>query len=148
MFSIGLFAIIFDEEKVLLCHRTEYNFWALPGGGLEKGETPWEGVIREVKEETGLDVEVIRLVDVSSKPHEDNIGFTFLCKVLGGQVIAGDFVDTAKFFATSEFPKNTSPRHVERIEGVLDKMRKEDEEVILRAQRGKSAYQLVEEGLL
>ncbi|MFH1030610.1 MAG: NUDIX hydrolase [bacterium] len=147
MFSIGLFAIILDDKsRVLLCHRTEYNFWALTGGGLEKGETPWEGVVREVKEETGLDVKVVRLVDVSSKPHEDNIGFTFLCKASSGQVIPGDFVDTVKFFSLEDFPKNTSPRHFDRVKGYFES--KDREEVKLRAQKDKSAYQLVEEGML
>ncbi|MFH1175586.1 MAG: NUDIX hydrolase [bacterium] len=147
MFSIGLFAIIVDGKgKVLLCHRTEHNFWALPGGGLEKGETPWEGVIREVKEETGLNVEVERLIDVSSKPHEDNVGFTFLCKVSGGEIIPDDFVDTVKFFSLECFPKNTSPRHVERINGFFKNVDKKD--VALRSQRGKSAYQLAEDGTL
>jgi len=50
MFSIGVFGIIFDVEgRVLLCHRRDYDLWNLPGGGLETGEAPWEGLIREVR---------------------------------------------------------------------------------------------------
>lgn len=52
-FNIGVFAIVKDEkDRVLLCLRNDYNVWNLPGGGLEAGEAPWQGVIREVKEET------------------------------------------------------------------------------------------------
>ena len=56
-FKISVFGIIKNEEnRVLLCLRNDYNIWNLPGGGLEKGETPWQGIIREVKEETGLNI--------------------------------------------------------------------------------------------
>ena len=53
MFTIGVFAIIFDDKnRILFCHRRDHDLWNLPGGRLEKGEAPWKGVIREVKEET------------------------------------------------------------------------------------------------
>ncbi|GAC1349101.1 MAG: hypothetical protein NVS4B7_04370 [Ktedonobacteraceae bacterium] len=62
MFTIGAFAIILDEQqRVLLCHRCDIDRWNLPGGGVCRGETPWKGVTREVKEEVGLDVVVNRL---------------------------------------------------------------------------------------
>ena len=52
-FTIGVFGIIRDEQnRVLLCLRNDYDLWNLPGGTLEQGESPWQGVIREVKEET------------------------------------------------------------------------------------------------
>lgn len=64
MFKIGVFGIIIDEQnRVLLCHRRDYDLWNLPGGGLEKNEAPWEGVVREVKEETGLRVKVESVKD-------------------------------------------------------------------------------------
>ena len=51
-FTIGIFGIIFDEQKrVLLCHRRDYDLWNLSGGGLESGESPWEGLKREVRED-------------------------------------------------------------------------------------------------
>ena len=68
MFKIGVFAIIVDNQKrVLLGHRCDYNVWDLPGGGMESGETPWDCAVREVKEETGLDVQVTRLLGVYSR---------------------------------------------------------------------------------
>ena len=71
------------ELQVLLVHRSDYDLWNLPGGGLEKGESPWQGVIREVKEETGLNVSVTRLAGVYSKPDVDEIVFSFECKIIG-----------------------------------------------------------------
>lgn len=54
-FQIGVFATITDSEgRVLLVHRTDCDWWCQPGGGLEHGESPWQGVVREVREETGL----------------------------------------------------------------------------------------------
>ena len=80
-FTIGVFAIIHDDERrVLLCHRRDHDLWNLPGGALEHGEAPWDGVIREVREETGLEVEVSGLAGVYSKPEADDLVFSFLCR--------------------------------------------------------------------
>lgn len=52
--STGAFAIIRDDRGgVLVSHRRDADLWNLPGGTVEPGETPWEAVVREVREETG-----------------------------------------------------------------------------------------------
>ena len=51
-------ALIIDNGKVLLLHHKKLGVWFYPGGHVEKNETPEQTVIREVKEETGLDVEI------------------------------------------------------------------------------------------
>ncbi len=57
MFTIGAIAIIFDAQgRVLLCHRRDLDVWNLPGGWVESRELPTEAVVREVREETGLEV--------------------------------------------------------------------------------------------
>lgn len=59
MFAIGVSAVIFDARgRVLLCHRRDMDVWNLPGGVVESGELPTEAVVREAKEETGLEVSV------------------------------------------------------------------------------------------
>ena len=73
---------------MLLCHRRDHDLWNLPGGALEHGEAPWDGVIREVREETGLEVEVSGLAGVYSKPEADDLVFSFLC--LGGEIALSD----------------------------------------------------------
>lgn len=116
MFTIGVFAIILDENnRILLCHRTDRDLWNLPGGGLEKGETPWQGVKREVKEEVGLDVEVMKLKGIYSKTFKDEIVFTFVCKRVGGSLTLSDEADKIKYFGINEIPVNTVQRHIERI---------------------------------
>lgn len=57
-----------DDGRVLLIHKTDNDLWALPGGGHEIGESIAETVVREVKEETGYDVEVDRLTGTYTNP--------------------------------------------------------------------------------
>ena len=74
IFRIGVFALIFDDEgRILLGHRRDVDWWNLPGGGMEVGETVDEALCREVREETGLDVEVGQLVGVYSKPQKQEV---------------------------------------------------------------------------
>jgi len=55
-------AIIINGEKILLIHRRKEGreYWVFPGGGIEKGESPEETIIREVKEETGLETKEVK----------------------------------------------------------------------------------------
>jgi 8-oxo-dGTP pyrophosphatase MutT (NUDIX family) len=57
-----------DTGAVLLQRRTDNGLWALPGGGIELGESVGQALVREVWEETGLDVEPVALVGVYSDP--------------------------------------------------------------------------------
>jgi len=67
---LGCSATLFDPsgEKVLLTRRADNGHWVLPGGGVESGETLAEACAREVLEETGLSVQVVRLLGVYSNP--------------------------------------------------------------------------------
>lgn len=116
LFSVGAFAIIFDDEgRVLLCHRRDMDAWNLPGGGLEPGELPNEGVIREVMEETGLEVDVERLVGVYAKPGRNDLVFSFICRVTGGELTETPETDASAYFLTDQMPPNTLLKHAERI---------------------------------
>jgi len=62
-------AVIRNEDgHILLVHKTDNNLWALPGGGVDPGESVSMAVVREVKEETGIDVVVDDLVGVYTNP--------------------------------------------------------------------------------
>ena len=144
-FTVGVFGIIFDEQgRVLLCHRRDYDLWNLPGGGLSHGESLWDGVKREVKEETGLEVKIVRLSGIYDKPDKNEIVFSFICRVVGGQTTLNDEADQIKYFEANKLPKNTSPKHVLRIHDAIDFT----DQTVMKTQDGKSSLELLKEGLL
>ena len=62
-------AVVTDSEGRILLHKRSDNFlWSTPGGAMELGESVEQAVIREVKEETGFDVEVLRCIGIYSDP--------------------------------------------------------------------------------
>ncbi len=97
-------AIVFDRDKILLIKRTKEpwaGLWHFPGGHVDEGEIPQDSVIREIKEETGLDAEIIgdEVVEGNFKRLKNPIGmffypvldhfhlsFLFHCKVHGKEI--------------------------------------------------------------
>jgi len=144
-FTIGAFGIIFDKQKrVLLVHRQDYDLWNLPGGALEDFESSVDAVRREVKEETGLNVEVDKLIGVYSKENTNDMVFSFLCKIIDGEITLNDEANKIEYFELDKLPANTVPKQVERIKDAL----LNSNEVIFKTQTGKSAIELVKEGKL
>ncbi|MGW4071663.1 NUDIX hydrolase [Nocardia grenadensis] len=67
--KVAVSALVQDEQgRILLIRRSDNGKYSVPGGGLEAGETVTQAVVREVREETGIDVEVTELVGVFSNP--------------------------------------------------------------------------------
>lgn len=101
--------------RVLLVYRTDCDWWCQPGGGMESGETPWDGVIRETREETGFEVGVERLAGVYSwAPRKDEVIFSFVYSLVGGERATSDESDDVRFFVPEELPTNTFPEHIHR----------------------------------
>lgn len=115
------------------------DLWNLPGGMVECGESPWEGVVREVREEVGLDVEVIRLVGVYSKKKNDDVIFSFVCKKVNGVEMLTDEADEVAYFSLENLPQNLSPKHVERIIDAIQEKR----EVVMKIQSDQSGMDLL-----
>lgn len=103
--------ILVENGKILLIKRGHEPFkgeWAVPGGRIEDNETAEECARREMKEETGLDVEPIKFTGLYSDPNRDPRGIivaAFLVKRIGGDVRAGDDADEAKWFDLNALPK-------------------------------------------
>ena len=114
IFRIGVFALIFDGQQILLGHRRDIDWWNLPGGGMEQGETVDEALRREVREETGLEVEVEQLVGVYSKPQKQEVVLTFRCHITGGTLQATEEIRESRYFLP-----DTLPKHRERIQDAL-----------------------------
>ncbi len=120
-FRVGVFAVIERQGRYLLAHRSDIDWWNLPGGGLEYDETVEEGVAREVREEVGVTITIARLVGVYSKPRKREVVLTFLCHLAEGSPEAhdSDEVRATAWFLPSEFPPNLLPKHRQRLEDAL-----------------------------
>ena len=98
---------------------------------MEPGETVDEAVCREVREETGLEVEVEHLVGVYSKPQKREVVLTFRCRVVGGTLTATAESRECRYFAPDALPVNTLPKHRQRVEDALLNL----PHAVIRAQR-------------
>lgn len=115
-FTIWVFGIITNKNnEILLVHRTDYDLWNLPWWWLEKWESPWDGVIREIREETWLHVKVEKLLWIYNKTKKAEVVFNFLCKVTKGTLTLNDEARDIQYFNIHNIPKNTVPKQVERI---------------------------------
>jgi 8-oxo-dGTP pyrophosphatase MutT (NUDIX family) len=126
-------AVVFDAPGRLLLHRrTDNSRWALPGGAIEIGETADQAVVREVKEETGYRVEVIRLIGTYSDPLHTTITYpdgnvnayvaiAFECRVLGGSPALSDETSAIDWFDVNELPNEFHAGHLPRLKDALAK---------------------------
>lgn len=83
---VTVFAFVVEGNKLLLVRQKGGDrFWDLPGGVVEAGESVEQAVIREVKEETGYDIQVSGVVGIYSKPRDDALATLFKGQIVGGQ---------------------------------------------------------------
>jgi 8-oxo-dGTP diphosphatase len=87
-------AIIKEHQILLIMHhalKSDVSYWVVPGGGIIEGETEDECVIREMREETNLEVEVERLLLDEPSPEDGAYKWskTYLCKPVGGEASPG-----------------------------------------------------------
>ena len=112
---------------------------------MEQGESPWEAVVREVEEETGLVVRVERLAGVYWRPRELEVAFSFVCRVVGGEVRrTWEEAVESDYFALEEVPRRSNRRHVEMV---LD-ARDSSSGAVMKTQAGPPSRELIERGRL
>lgn len=127
----GVAAVIFNGEGgILLQRRSDNGLWGLPGGSVEIGESVRDAIAREVREETGLVAEVVRLVGVYSDPKIQvvrypnghvvhYIGALLECRILGGNLQTGDETLELRFFDPADLPEDLVPMHRIRIRDAM-----------------------------
>ncbi len=121
--GLAVITAVLEEGKILLTKREDFEVWCLPGGGVEDGESLAEAAIRETKEETGLDVEITRLVGVYSRlggMWNDVHAVLFAAKPIGGQLKTqpGETVEVA-YFPFNEIPGELLFGHERRIQDAV-----------------------------
>ncbi len=109
--KVAAAALIVQDQAVLLVARANSPFqgyWTLPAGFVDAGEDPAVAVQRECKEETGLVVQVERLLEViagQEHPRGAHILIVYCCVVTGGELQAGDDATGAAFFPLDQLPE-------------------------------------------
>ena len=104
-----------DRGRVLLQRRTDSGNWALPGGTMDVGETLGQCIVREVKEETGLDIEITGLLGIYTDPEHviayadgevrQEFNVTYYGRVTGGELAVSDESTEVRFVDPDEFPE-------------------------------------------
>ena len=127
--------IPFPSDKILLVKRRTMPFkgyWALPGGRVDPGETVEQTIVREVKEETGLDVTVVSKIGeyheqgVQNGAEYDYYPACFLVKVVGGEIRRQESeIEEVKLFSLDAVPAVLAFEHAQMIKDYITK-RKSD----------------------
>lgn len=113
---VGSSAVVTDDQgRILLQRRSDSGNWALPGGAMDIGETLAQSAIREVKEETGFDVRIDRIVGIYSDPghvfsYDDGevrqeFSICLACTIVGGSLQVSQESTAVDFFPVSRLSK-------------------------------------------
>jgi ADP-ribose pyrophosphatase YjhB (NUDIX family) len=104
--SVSVAGIVVDDHgRALLIRRQDNRRWEPPGGVLELGEAIHDGLRREVREETGLDIEPIALTGVYKNMIRAVIALVFRCKVTGGALAINYKASDFRWATESEIPR-------------------------------------------
>ena len=112
---VGSSAVMTDaRNRILLQRRTDSGNWALPGGAMDIGETFAQSVTREVKEETGFDVRIDRIIGIYSDPahvfaYDDGevrqeFSICLACTIVGGTLRVSSESTAVEFFSVVDLP--------------------------------------------
>jgi ADP-ribose pyrophosphatase YjhB (NUDIX family) len=119
--SVSVAGVITDDHgRALLIQRRDNHRWEPPGGVLEPGETIPDGLRREVREETGLDVEPVALTGVYKNMTRAIIALVFRCKITGGDLAATDEVAAFRWATAAEVTELADEAYAIRVLDALN----------------------------
>lgn len=112
--------VLNEKDEILMAQESVDGKWTIPGGWADVGNTPTEVAVKEIKEETGLDAEIVRLVAIYDKqrhPHPPEPYYIyklmFHCRVIGGKLQAGFDMQGADWFSLDGLPPLSEERILE-----------------------------------
>ena len=113
-------AAIFKDNKILLTHENN-GTWSLPGGWCDVLESVGSNTIKEVKEETGLDIEATKVIAIQDRNKHNKPIYAhsvckifILCNVIGGKFVPNIETTEIKYFSLDEIPKNLAEEKTNR----------------------------------
>ncbi|GII63493.1 NUDIX hydrolase [Sphaerisporangium krabiense] len=119
--SVSVAGVIIDDQgRALLTQRRDNGHWEAPGGVLERDEDIITGLLREVREETGLDVEPVTLTGIYKNMTRGIVALVFRCKVIGGHLTETDETRSFRWVASDEVRTLASEAFAVRV---LDALR-------------------------
>ncbi len=107
-FPIGVVGVITNERHEILLFKHTYRGrypWGLPGGWLERGESPQAAIVREIREETGMQVEAERLLLAWHDTRYGRLDLFYACRILKGEFQQSDEVQELGWFAPDSLPE-------------------------------------------
>ena len=105
-FLMAVAALVFDEQGRILLFKHTYRklAWGIPAGGLEFREQPKDAIVREFFEETGMSIEVQRLLQADSSRHFPHVGLIYLCKIIAGEFRESYEISEIQYFDVDNLP--------------------------------------------
>ena len=118
MFPESVAGAVFSSNRksILLIQRRDVPVWVLPGGGIDPGESAEDAIIREILEETGFRVKIVRLAAIYT-PINRLARHTHLyeCEIIDGSAQISDETRAIRFYPLEQLPKQIPPPYTEWI---------------------------------
>jgi ADP-ribose pyrophosphatase YjhB (NUDIX family) len=106
--KVAAISVVERGGEILLVRRGNqpgFGLWSMPGGYVDRGEVVEQAAVREVREETGLEVEIDQLIGLFSKQGHPVMVAAFATREVGGLLVAGDEALELGFFAPNRMPE-------------------------------------------
>jgi ADP-ribose pyrophosphatase YjhB (NUDIX family) len=121
-FIVGVVALVFDDAGRLLLLRHTYKHrypWGLPGGGMDYGETTEQAALRELREEAGVEGEIVKLLGIRTDRKRRLIDAFYLCRAGDQHFQPSPEIAEFGYFPITALPEGTSPLLRDMVERFL-----------------------------